>query len=93
MAPRAKNGGGGNRTRRFQSRNSKAAQRLWSMRQDVGVSWEYTDDPNRHPVALEHAELTEVMTAWPLLSADLRVAILAIVRSLAVAEEAVSKTP
>ena len=43
------------------------------------------------PLALEQAELTEVMTAWPLLSADLRVAILAIVRS--VAEEVVAKTP
>ena len=64
------------------------------MLQDVGVSWEYPDDTNRHPVALEQAELAEVMTAWPLLSPDLRVAILAIVRSVAVAEaeEVVAKT-
>ena len=55
------------------------------------MSWEYTGDTNRHPVALEQAELAEVMTAWPLLSPDLRVAILAIVRS--VAEEVVAKTP
>jgi len=55
------------------------------MLQDVGVSWEYTDDTNRHPLALEQAELAEVMTAWPLLSPDLRQAILAIVRSVAVA--------
>ena len=38
------------------------------MLQDVGVSWEYTGDTNRHPLALEQAELAEVMTAWPLLS-------------------------
>jgi len=65
------------------------------MLQDVGVSWEYTDDTNRHPLALEHEELAEVMTAWPLLSPDLRVAILAIVRSVAVAvaEEVVARTP
>ena len=37
------------------------------MLQDVGVSWEYTGDTNRHPLALEQAELAEVMTAWPLL--------------------------
>ncbi len=71
-----------------QSRNSEVAQRLWNMLQDVGVSWEYTDDANRHPVALEQAELVEVMTAWPLLSPDLRVAIMAIVRSADVMEEA-----
>ena len=78
-----------------ESCNSEVAQRLWNMLQDVGVSWEYTDDTNRHPVALEQAELAEVMTAWPLLSPDLRVAILAIVRSVAVAEaeEVVAKTP
>jgi hypothetical protein len=63
------------------------------MLQDVGVSWEYTGDTNRHPLALEQAELAEVMTAWPLLSPDLRVAIMAIVRSADVAEEAVSRTP
>ena len=44
-------------------------------------------------MALDHEELAEVMTAWPLLSPDLRVAILAIVRSADVAEEAVSRTP
>ena len=74
-----------------ESCNSEVAQRLWNMLQDVGVSWEYTGDTNRHPVALEQAELAEVMTAWPLLSPDLRVAILAIVRT--VAEEVVAKTP
>ena len=40
------------------------------------------------PMALGHEELAELITAWPLLSLDLRVAILAIVRSAAVAEEA-----
>ena len=46
-------------------------------------------------MALEQAELAEVMTAWPLLSPDLRVAILAIVRSVAEAEaeEVVAKPP
>ena len=63
------------------------------MLQDVGVSWEWKDDANRHPLALEHEELAEVMTAWPLLSADLRVAILAIVRSADMAEEVVARTP
>ena len=63
------------------------------MLQDVGVSWEYTGDTNGHPLALEQAELAEVMTAWPLLSPDLRVAIMTIVRSADVAEEAVSRTP
>ena len=53
------------------------------MLQNVGVSWEWKDDANRHPMALGHEELAEVMTAWPLLSPDLRVAILAIVRSAA----------
>jgi len=38
--------------------------------------------------ATEHEELAELITAWPLLSPDLRVAILAIVRSADVAEEA-----
>jgi hypothetical protein len=38
--------------------------------------------------ATEQEELAELITAWPLLSADLRVAILAIVRSADVAEEA-----
>ena len=60
-----------------QSRNSQVAQRLWNMLQDVGVSWEYTDDANWQSVATEHEELAELMTAWPLLSADLRQAILA----------------
>ena len=58
------------------------------MLQDVGVSWEYTGDTNRHPLALEQAELAELITAWPLLSPDLRVAILAIVRSADVMAEA-----
>ena len=57
------------------------------MLQDVGVSWEYTDDANWQSVATEHEELAELITAWPLLSADLRVAILAIVRSADVAED------
>ncbi len=73
---------------RFQSRNSKAAQRLWSMLQDVGVSWEWNDDANRQPRAIGHHELAEVIIAWPTLSADLRVAILAIVQSGRVAEDA-----
>lgn len=37
--------------------------------------------------ATEHEDLVELIAAWPLLSADLRVAILAIVRSVAVAED------
>ena len=37
---------------------------------------------------LGHEELAEVITAWPLLSADLRQAILAIVRSATVMAEA-----
>ena len=36
-------------------------------------------------MALEHEELAQVITSWPLLSADLRQAILAIVRSADVA--------
>ncbi|MFP6702746.1 MAG: hypothetical protein VB861_13430 [Planctomycetaceae bacterium] len=60
-----------------QSRNSQVAQRLWNMLQEVGVSWEWNDDANRQPMALGHEELAEVITAWPLLSADLRQAILA----------------
>ena len=39
-------------------------------------------------MALEHEELAEVITSWSLLSADLRVAILAIVRSADVMAEA-----
>ena len=58
------------------------------MLQDVGVSWEYTDDANRQPMALGHEELAEVIIAWPLLSADLRQSILAIVRSADVMAEA-----
>jgi hypothetical protein len=58
------------------------------MLQDVGVSWEWKDDANRQPMALGHEELAELITAWPLLSADLRQAVLAIVRSADVAEEA-----
>jgi hypothetical protein len=52
------------------------------------VSWEWKDDANRQPMALGHEELAELITAWPLLSADLRQAVLAIVRSADVAEEA-----
>jgi hypothetical protein len=44
------------------------------------VSWEWTDDANRQPMALGREELAEVITAWPMLSADLRQALLAIVR-------------
>ena len=73
---------------RVHSRNSEVAKRLWNMLQDVGVSWEYTDDANWQSVALGHEELAEVITAWPLLSADLRRAILAIVRSADVMVEA-----
>ena len=58
------------------------------MLHDVGVSWEWKDDANRQLIALGHEELAEVITAWPTLSPDLRVAILAIVRSADVAEEA-----
>ena len=71
-----------------QSRNSEVAKRLWQLLQDVGVSWEWNDDANCQSVATSHEELAAVMTAWPLLSADLRVAILAIVRSADVAGEA-----
>ena len=48
---------------RVQSRNSQVAQRLWNMLQDVGVSWEWTDDANRQPMALGREELAEVITA------------------------------
>ena len=41
------------------------------MLQDVGVSWEYTDDANWQSVATEQEELAEMITAWPLLSPDL----------------------
>ncbi len=71
-----------------ESCNSEVAQRLWNMLQDVGVSWEWKDDANRQPMALGHEELAELITAWPLLSPDLRVAILAIVRSADVMVEA-----
>jgi len=66
---------------RAQSHNSQVAQRLWNLLQDVGVSWEWNDDANRQPMALGTEELAEVITAWPVLSPDLRQAILAIVRS------------
>ena len=46
-----------------QSRNSQVAQRLWNILQDVGVSWEWTDDANRQPMALGREELAEVITA------------------------------
>jgi hypothetical protein len=58
------------------------------MLQGVGVSWEWTDDANRQPMALGHEELAEVITGWPILSADLRRAALAIVRSADVIAEA-----
>ena len=76
-----------------QSRNSEVAKRLWNMLQDVGVSWEWKDDANWQSVATEQEERAELITAWPLLSPDLRVAILAIVRSADVAEEIVARTP
>ena len=60
---------------RVHSRSSQVARRFWNMLQDVGVSWEWTDDANRQPMALEHEELAEVITSWPMLSADLRQAI------------------
>ena len=47
---------------RVQSRNSQVAQRLWNVLQDVGVSWEWNDDANRQPMALDHEELAEVIT-------------------------------
>ena len=52
------------------------------------MSWEWTGDANWQSVATEQEELAELITAWPLLSADLRQAILAIVRSVAVTAEA-----
>ncbi|MFP6672771.1 MAG: hypothetical protein VB857_15280 [Pirellulaceae bacterium] len=73
---------------RVHSRNSEVAGRLWNMLQDVGVSWEWNDDANRQPMTLGHEEVAEVITAWPLLSADLRQAILAIVRSATLMTEA-----
>ena len=57
------------------------------MLQDVGVSWEWKDDANWQSEATEQEELAEVITAWPTLSPDLRVAILAIIRSVDVAED------
>jgi len=51
------------------------------------VSWEWKDDANRQPMALGHEELAEVIAVWPMLSADLRQAILAIVRSADVMAE------
>jgi len=57
------------------------------------VSWEWKDDANWQSVATEHEELAELMTAWPLLSPDLRQAILAIVRSLAVAQRKLFQKP
>ena len=53
----------------------------------MGVSWEWKDDANRQTVALDHEELAEVITAWPMLSADLRQAILAIIHSADVITE------
>ena len=78
---------------RVESRNSLIDQRSWNILQDVGVSWEWNDDANRQPMALGHEELAEVITAWPLLSADLRRAILAIVRSAdVIAEVSLART-
>ena len=73
---------------RAESRNSEVAKRLWHMLQDVGVSWEWKDDANWQSVATEQEELAAVITAWPLLLADLRQAVLAIVRSADVMAEA-----
>lgn len=47
-----------------------------------------TGDANRQPMALEDEELAEMITAWPILSPDLRQAILPIVRSAHVMVEA-----
>ena len=58
------------------------------MLQDVGVSWEWKDDADWQSMATEQEQLAELMTAWLTLSADLRVAILAIVQSGRVAEDA-----
>ena len=82
MAPGTKSGGG------VTLLPCEVAKRLWNMLQDVGVSWEWKDDANWQSVATEQEELAELMTAWPLLSPDLRVAILAIVRSADVMAEA-----
>ena len=57
------------------------------MLQDVGVSREWNDDANRQLMALAHEELAEVITAWPLLSVELRQAVMAIVRSAVEAED------
>ena len=51
------------------------------------TSWEWKDDANWQSVALGHEQLAEVITVWPMLSADLRQAILAIVRSADVVVE------
>ena len=48
------------------------------MLQDVGEDREWHNDANRQPMPPGHVELAEVITAWPLLSADLRQAILAV---------------
>jgi hypothetical protein len=40
-----------------QSRNSEVAKRLWYMLQDVGVSWEWNNDANRHPCHWEEFHL------------------------------------
>ena len=49
------------------------------------MSWEWKDDADWQSMATEQEQLAELMTAWLTLSADLRVAILAIVRSADVA--------
>ena len=56
-------------------------------------SWEWTDDTTRQPMALGREELAEVVTAWPLLSAVLRQAILAIARSADAIAEASLAAP
>jgi len=58
------------------------------MFQNVEVSWEWKDDATWQLVVTEHKELAALMTAWPLLSADLSQGILAIVRSTEVMAEA-----
>ena len=52
------------------------------------MSWEWKDDADWQSMATEQEQLAELMTAWLTLSADLRVAIRAIVQSGRVAEDA-----
>ena len=53
----------------------------------VVIRSEPGDDANRQPMALGHEELAEVNSVWPLLSADLRQAVMAIARSAVEAED------